>query len=176
MDWLFDLRGWPVAALDLTQIRNLFGLGAAERPLLLERLPSLGPDLAEPELRAAASLAEAACRHLTGMRSSGATASQGLRAVAAVFDAGDEAHRFALADLAWTLDLRRIQFLRSTAARTLPEGLRLSARELDELDELAETEYYVRRANLEAGRIDGGGFWLLASAGPGVVADPVADG
>lgn len=144
MNWDLRLPAWPLAGdLDRRVVdRVLAGhLGEAVAWTGARWKDACeGPDVAESELR---SRAEAVARWFEAR----SVEVKGIWCRLALDDLA-VADAMALLDVWWTWTIRRLQYLRDSGAA---EGLDLGPPDLAELDELAETEYYVRRARLERG-------------------------
>jgi hypothetical protein len=101
-------------------------------------------DVAEPELRVLAE-AVAACFDAQSAAHD-AVGPPDLRQHVVALDDLSVADRLRLLDLHWTWTIRRLQAIAAGVPANPPA---LSPHDLAELDELAETEYYVRRARVE---------------------------
>lgn len=144
------IPGWPLAGeLDRRPLAEALGSDwpGEDVEWVSCRWQTADPtDVAEPALR---ELAVAVAAYFDGLarREEPAPGAPILVRTIAV-DALPPASLLRLLDAHWTWTVRRLQALADGAA---VGGPLLSAHDLAQLDELAETEYYVRRARAERG-------------------------
>ena len=144
MNWDLRLPAWPLAGdLDRRVVDRVLAERNGETAIWTDARwddAHDGPDVAESELRARADLVGRwfAAR---SVEDAGTWRRLDLAELS-----GPDA--MALLDVWWSWTIRRLQYIRDTG---VGEALGLGPPDLAELDELAETEYYVRRARLERG-------------------------
>ncbi len=142
------MPGWPLAgAVDWLPLATVLGTkwpGDDVRWVSCRWETHDAVDVAEPELRALA-VAVAACFDAQAAAYETAGGSD-LRRLTVGLDDLAVADQLRMLDLHWTWTVRRLQAL---AGNVIADPPPLSPRDLAELDELAETEYYVRRSRVE---------------------------